>query len=197
MDISGVVLAGGENKRFGGKSKTDILINGKTIFDRIIETAREIFDDLIIVTKTPEIFRRSDNYRIVEDIFPNAGPLGGLHTGIKASSGEAVFVVGCDMPFLNKRLISTQIDIFCNNKCEAVVPLFNNYPEPLHSVYSVSTLPVIEKILNENLDYSMRTFISMIKVNYYELKSNSPEAISFININSPSEFEKISKICEL
>lgn len=191
MDITGVVLAGGENRRFGGKSKTDILINGKTILVRIFETLGEIFDDIIIVTKNSGNLRESGDYRIVKDILAKAGPLGGLYSGIKASAKEAVFVVGCDMPFLNRQLISKQIDLFLDNKCDAVIPLFNGNPEPLHSVYAVSILPVIERILDKNTDYSMMNFISLIRVNYLKVENSSGEAKSFININSPSDLEKI------
>lgn len=49
-NISGVILAGGTNKRFGGITKANIVIYGETIASRISETLSEIFGDIIIVT---------------------------------------------------------------------------------------------------------------------------------------------------
>jgi molybdopterin-guanine dinucleotide biosynthesis protein A len=49
-NISGVILAGGSNKRFTGMTKANIVIGGKTIISRIMEIIRDIFDEIIIVT---------------------------------------------------------------------------------------------------------------------------------------------------
>ena len=56
-NISGVILAGGANKRFNGIIKAKIIIDGNTIISRIIEIFSEIFDEIIIVTNTPEEFK--------------------------------------------------------------------------------------------------------------------------------------------
>jgi molybdopterin-guanine dinucleotide biosynthesis protein A len=62
MNISGVILAGGVNDRFSGKSKTDIMVDGKTIISRVIETINDIFVEIIIVANTPLKFNGFRNY---------------------------------------------------------------------------------------------------------------------------------------
>jgi molybdopterin-guanine dinucleotide biosynthesis protein A len=52
--ISGVILAGGSNKRFGGITKANVVIDGETIISRIISTISDLFDEIIIVTNKPE-----------------------------------------------------------------------------------------------------------------------------------------------
>ena len=44
--ISGAILAGGSNKRFGGITKSNIVIDGETIISRIISTISDLFDEI-------------------------------------------------------------------------------------------------------------------------------------------------------
>ena len=85
-NISGVILAGGASKRFDGIIKAKIVIDGKTIISRIIETIGEIFDNIIIVTNTPDEFKEFKSCKIIRDHFLNKGPLGGIHSAMKESA---------------------------------------------------------------------------------------------------------------
>ena len=111
-NISGVILAGGENRRFNGLPKSKIVIDGKTIIARILDTINEIFDEIIIVTNSPEEYKEYSNCKIVSDHFLKAGPLGGIHAALKGTSNEAIFVFAGDMPLLDKKLIISQINYF-------------------------------------------------------------------------------------
>src|SRR5450759_2128051 len=121
-NISGVILAGGANKRFNGITKAKIVIDGKTIISRIIDTIGDIFDEIIIVTNTPEEFKEYTNFKLVSDKFLKIGPLGGIHAALKASSKEAMFVFAGDMPLIDKRVITRQIDFFNSHKCDILIP---------------------------------------------------------------------------
>jgi molybdopterin-guanine dinucleotide biosynthesis protein A len=110
--ISGVILAGGTNKRFGGITKANVVIGGKTIISRMISTISDLFDEIIIVTNNPIEFKDLTQYKIVQDLFLKAGPLGGIHAALNASSEDAIFVFAGDMPFLDKEIISDQINEF-------------------------------------------------------------------------------------
>jgi molybdopterin-guanine dinucleotide biosynthesis protein A len=186
-NISGVVLAGGENRRFKGRFKPDIVIDGRTIFDRIINIIDKIFGEIIIVTNNPEKFKKYTNFNIVSDIYKNKGPLGGIHAAMVSSSAEAVFVFAGDMPFLKKSLIINQIDAFIKKKCDALVPVLNNYPEPLHSIYSNSLLADLEKYLSAAPDHSVQEFLEIIDTNYLTLPVDKLTLKAFKNINSPSD----------
>jgi molybdopterin-guanine dinucleotide biosynthesis protein A len=78
-NISGVVLSGGVSKRFNGIIRAKIVIDGKTIISRIVETIDDIFDEIIIVTNTPDEFKEYNSCKIIGDQFLNKGPLGGIH----------------------------------------------------------------------------------------------------------------------
>jgi molybdopterin-guanine dinucleotide biosynthesis protein A len=46
---------------------------------------------------------------VVEDSVKWKGPLGGIFTGLTYSTSEHSFVMGCDMPFVEPRLIGYMI----------------------------------------------------------------------------------------
>jgi molybdopterin-guanine dinucleotide biosynthesis protein A len=190
--ISGVILAGGDSKRFGGITKSNITVGGESIISRIINIVRDLFDEIIIVTNTPEEFRKYNRYIIVRDQFLKAGPLGGIHAALKAASCEAVFVFACDMPFLNKKLIIEQIDAFNNDDYDILVPKIGRNIEPLHAIYRKTLLGDLEKFLTENKNKPVRDFLSEMKTGYFLIEETDESKKAFININSPDDIVSIN-----
>ena len=86
------ILAGGDARRFGGRDKSALVVDGRTILERqISELSARSTQDLRVI-------RRED------DVVPGCGPLGGLHAALNAARGDAVFLVACDMPFVTAPL---------------------------------------------------------------------------------------------
>ncbi len=133
--LSGVVLAGGAGSRFDGRMKPKIVIEGETIISRIISSIRDIFDEIIIVTNTPDEFADFTFCTIVQDEIQNAGPLGGIHAAMKAAQGKSIFVFAGDMPFLDRNIIIRMIDVYEKSLADALIPEVAGYIEPLHSIY--------------------------------------------------------------
>jgi molybdopterin-guanine dinucleotide biosynthesis protein A len=186
-NISGVVLAGGANKRFGGITKSNMVLNGKTIIARITETLSEVFSELILVTNTPDEFAEYTQCRIISDVYREAGPLGGIHAALKAASGEAIFVFAGDMPYLNSKLIIQQTDLFQENESDALVPRIKQNIEPLHSVYSRKIISSLEEYLNCKHNVAVREFLRNIDVRYLKIEDSEESKKAFTNINSPSD----------
>jgi molybdenum cofactor guanylyltransferase len=193
-NLSGVILAGGASKRFGGITKTNIVIGGKTIICRIIETIKDIFDEIIIVTNTPEEFKEYTDFKIVSDQFLNVGPLGGIHAAFKASSKEGLFVFAGDMPLLEKSFIISLTDAYKSNDCEILVPRVNEYIEPLHAIYTNSLIKTLEEYLTGNHNYAVRDFLKQQKVTYLQFEGSEKTKNAFTNINSPYDISEVEKI---
>ena len=189
-NISGVILAGGENKRFGGINKSNLIIGNLSIITRIINTISDIFTEIIIVTNTPEEFQPFNHYKIVQDQFFKVGPLAGIHSAIKESSKEAVFVFAGDMPFLNKEMIINQIRYFSSCTSDVVIPRVNDYDEPLHAIYRNSIYVQLDKYLSGNKQYAIRDFLTHVNANYMQLPESEKTKRAFTNINTPGEVEK-------
>lgn len=193
-NISGVILAGGANSRFNGITKSNIVIGGKPIIDRIFDRIGNIFSEIIIVTNTPDEFARYTDCKIVSDIILNKGPLGGIHAALQCADNEAVFVFAGDMPMLDKELIIRLIDSYKSHKYEVMIPSIDNYIEPLHSIYSKSLLIPLEEFLSLNNNRAVRDFIKGVNAFYLNLESTEKVKMAFYNINSHEDVLLIEKL---
>jgi molybdopterin-guanine dinucleotide biosynthesis protein A len=193
-NITGVILAGGTNKRFNGITKANIVINGATIMTRIIDKIRDIFNEIIIVTNTPEEFYKYSKCNIICDAIKNKGPLGGIHAALRESENDSVFVFAGDMPYLDKELINSQISYYLKNKCDALVPQVKQNIEPLHAIYNKSIQAVLENYLTEHHDYAVHRFVKILNVSYLKLEESDEIKRAFTNINLQSDIPVIEKI---
>ncbi len=193
-NLSCVILAGGKNSRLGGRNKAFLKIKEKTIIDSTIEKLDKLFNEIIIVTNTPDDY---NNYlkriNIFTDIIKNTGPIGGIHSGLSNISNQAAFIVSCDMPFLNVDLIKQQIHEFENNKYDILIPRINNSIEPLHAIYKKSILKKLDNHLKTCKTFSIRDFFPLINLGYFDLENNSINQKAFTNINTADDFKKLSE----
>jgi molybdopterin-guanine dinucleotide biosynthesis protein A len=194
QNLTAVILAGGASTRFNGRIKAKIVIDGKTIISRILDTLGEIFDDMIIVTNDPEEFIEYNHCKIIGDLFLNKGPLGGIHAAMKASGRDALFVVAGDMPLLDKNIITLQTEFFINNKCDILIPQINNNIEPLHGIYNRSLVGILEAYLQQSDNYAIREFLKLADVRYLLIEDSVRARNAFININSPDDILAARKL---
>jgi molybdopterin-guanine dinucleotide biosynthesis protein A len=190
--ISGVILAGGTNKRFGGITKANVVIGGETIISRMISTISNLFSEIIIVTNNSEEFRDFIQYKIVQDQYLKAGPLGGIHAALKASPEDAIFVFAGDMPFLDKEIITDQINEFHKREHDVLIPEVDQFIEPLHAIYRKSVLNDLERFLSAGKSRAVRDFLREVNVGYLNMPKTEKTEKAFVNINSPSDLDKIS-----
>lgn len=191
MAITGIILAGGESKRIG-ENKAFLSIKGKRIIERTTELFLDIFSRVIIVTNSPLEFQFL-NIRIVTDVFPKMGSLGGIYTGLFYCPTEKAMFVACDMPFLNKKVIEYLISL-CKGY-DIIIPRTNRQYEALHAIYSKSCVPFIEKYLvsGEKKIINFLNFFPDSKirgVSNEEIQKIDPELKSFININTKEDYNK-------
>jgi len=189
--ISGVILAGGASRRFGGITKSNIVVDGEKIISRIINTINDLFSEIIIITNTPSEFQDLSRYRVASDHFQNAGPLAGIHSGLILSENDAIFVFAGDMPFLSKEIIEEQTRQFRLNESEVLIPRIGELIEPLHSIYRVSVLPRMERFLAEGKNRAVRDFLSGLHVDYFILQDSEENRRAFTNINSQWDIDRI------
>jgi molybdopterin-guanine dinucleotide biosynthesis protein A len=188
--ISGVILAGGANRRFGGITKASLKIDDEKIISRIINTISGLFGEIIIVTNTPEEFRDFIDCRIIGDQYKNAGPLGGIHAALKYASSDAIFVFAGDMPFLDRKIIEKQIEEFNISQADILMPKVGELIEPLHSIYRKTVLEDLGRFLSEGLKRAVRDFIPKKNTDYFYVKETEANLKAFTNINLPSDLLK-------
>lgn len=192
ISISGVILAGGTSKRFGGETKSNIAIDGVTIISRIISAIDDLFSELIIVTNNPEEFLEFSHYKIIKDIYLKAGPLAGIHAAMKSSAKEAVFVFAGDMPFPDKKIIAGMIDEFNLGNCDVLIPKIGQFIEPLHAIYRKSLMDDIVRFIEDGKSRAVRDFLREVKTDYQTIPETEQNKRAFTNINSQYDLDNIN-----
>ena len=186
VTTAGVILAGGLASRMGGRDKAFAAVDGEPIAVRTVGLFQRLFPQVIVATNRPERFAGLA-VETVADRHPGCGPLAGIHAAMLASRSPWVFVVACDMPGLDPDVIGWLLSR--PRTGEAVVPRWDDDVEPLHALYAVHTLPVVERCLASGR-WGMREFLSAIRVDYVderELRALGGAARSLLNVNTPEE----------
>ncbi|MDD5449814.1 MAG: molybdenum cofactor guanylyltransferase [Candidatus Omnitrophica bacterium] len=191
-NLGAAILAGGKNSRMSGFNKAFIEINGIQVIARSIKILQGIFEEIVIVTNSPEEFKLFVKEAvIITDIIRNVGPLGGMHAALSATSKEGVFFAACDMPFLHNDLILRQLKDFAKTNCECLVPRIAGFVEPLHAIYKKSLKDKINDYVKETADYSIRGFLKKIDVCYWDLENSRLNRKMFRNLNTKEDLEEV------
>ena len=144
--------------------------------------------ELLIVTNNPEGYRYL-GLPLFSDIFPDCGPLGGIHSALVNARAPHVLMVACDMPWLNRDLLRYLIGL--RHSADVIVPRWDKFPEPLHAVYSKHCIEPIETNLRAG-ELKITRFFSAVSVNFVdrgEIEQFDPLGRSFTNINRPEDLE--------
>jgi molybdopterin-guanine dinucleotide biosynthesis protein A len=187
---TGVILAGGRASRMGGRDKAFAAVGGEPIAVRTVGLFRDLFPQVIVATNRPERFARF-GVETVADRHPGCGPLAGIHAAMLASHAAWVFVVACDMPGLDAEVIRWMLAR--PRHADAVVPRWDDDVEPLHALYGVHTLPVLERCLTGGR-WALREFLTAIRVDYvdeHEMRRLGGAARSMLNVNTPEELAAV------
>ncbi|MBI2851119.1 MAG: molybdenum cofactor guanylyltransferase [Chloroflexi bacterium] len=195
MQITGIVLAGGKSRRLG-KDKATLVINGKSLIKRVVESLKSHTNEILIVTAQDQINLPGHmDAEIVSDIYPEKGPLGGICTGLMRSRSSHNLVVACDMPSLNTGLLDYMVRL--SSDFDAIVPRIGQERlEPLHAVYSRRCLSSIRQQLEAG-NLEAYSFLTMVRVRYVETaecQMFDPHLLSFFNINRQSDLDRASML---
>ena len=195
---AGIVLAGGRSRRLG-RDKALETIGGQVLIRRVIDRLSQVTDGVSVVVADQaqaEGLPLDHRQQVVLDRYPGGGSLGGIFSGLEATSQEWGVVVACDMPFLNLDLIRRMLEL--REGADAVVPMLKGRLEPTHAVYSKVCWPFMEQLLRTN-DLKISLFFDKVRVAYLpdaDVVALDPEGLSFFNVNSPADLERALVLVE-
>jgi molybdopterin-guanine dinucleotide biosynthesis protein A len=189
MRLTGVIQAGGKSTRMGGGPKALMDVGGARIVDRVVRALREVSDDLLLVTNTPDLYE-SLGLPMVPDVFPDSGSLGGIYSGLAAAPGEAALTVACDMPFLSPevmRLVTARA-----GEADVVAPLVGGQWETLHACYGKACLGPIEQRLRAGRFKITGFFpdVRVLAVAEDEVARWGRPEVVFMNVNTPDDLAR-------
>lgn len=188
MKISAAILAGGDSRRMG-TDKALLEFDGVPLVERIAKGLGEVSDDVYIVAKRT----LDSSVRSVLDGSDEQSPLIGVLAALRAARHAAVFVCGCDMPYVSSALVRALARRLVH--VDAVVPVREGKLEGLHAVWSSAAAPRIGALVAAG-ERGLRPALHRLHIDAVDedaWREIDPEGRAFVNLNTPADLEQVSR----
>ena len=176
-EVTALILAGGKATRLGGVDKRELVVEGRTIFDRQLE----VLHGLPILVSSP---RDIPGHVTVRDAVADGGPLAGIAAGLAAARTTWLLVLAGDMPYITAAVIERLLARMADD-IDAVGVRLAGLPEPLVCVLRVSVfLPLVQaRLARGDLKASRLLTEGEVMVAWLDEHDARP----FFNVNVPAD----------
>lgn len=194
--ISGVVVAGGKSRRMGQDKRRLKLWgdDGPTLLEHTIALVAAVCDEVIVVLNDSDQWPHL-HARVVGDVYPDGGALGGIYSGLLAAQHDHALVLAADMPRLNRALIEWMIaqprdyDVLIPRAAEDGRARNRLGVQSLHAIYGRECLAPMQQQLDAG-DPQVIGFFPQVCVRMIPpevLARFDPEGVAFMNVNTPDD----------
>jgi len=190
---SAAILAGGLATRLGGRDKGALLVDGRAILDRQIDALTPLVEDLMIVGRGVNVAQGFQPHlipgaRVVADVVPECGPLGGLHAALTSARSDVLFLVACDMPYVSSAFAGHLLALA--GEADAIVPQTERGYHPLCAVYTRACLePAAAQLADRRL--KMLELLDRVRVRVVPIEEircfGAPDRL-LANVNTPADY---------
>ena len=188
IEVTGLVLAGGQGSRMGGVDKGLQAFRGKRLVDHVYERLAPQVGGIIINANQNQEEYRTFGVRVVSDALKEkaggfAGPLAGFHAGLSVSKRPFLASAPCDSPFLPEDLVARLYARIDETGAELAVAKTGDQPHPVFSLMRRGVLDHLSDFLKgggRKIDAWYAT-LNVVEVAFDD------EAGAFSNINTLEE----------
>lgn len=190
MNISAVLLAGGESRRMG-KDKATLPFRGKSLWQIQLNLLRKLEPaEIFISARTDPAWRPRDVHFVADDS-PSRGPLSGLAAALARMRAKHLLALAIDMPFMTEkylRFLCSQIE-----PGRGVLPKIDNRAEPLAAIYPQEALANVQSALSGK-DFSVQTVTGRLAAagKLQVMPVLSQERKLFLNLNELADLHACS-----
>ncbi len=192
-----IVLVGGRSSRMG-QSKASLDFGGVQLLARIIAELRRRFAQIVVVAAPesegplPQI--PEGVVLLLRDETPFQGPADALRRGLEAIAGDAAFACSCDLPLLDADVAATLVEML--DAFDAVMPEIGGRLQPLHAAYHKRCARALAAMgaRGESRLTAIAEEIVLRRVGEHKLREFDPELRSFVNINTPDDYQHALRI---
>lgn len=193
--LSVAILAGGMSRRMG-QDKALLRIGNRTLIEIVEQHVSSVAADLFVVASSGDAYADL-GFRVVPDVLPNAGALGGIYSALRWAEFDYCLVVACDMPLINPSLL---VYMACLPRdYDVAIPSLPadrgdqgnaETLETLHAIYATRMAVVIERrIRNGQLKISdVLRDMRIRRLSSDEVRRHDPALRSFFNVNTSDDF---------
>jgi molybdopterin-guanine dinucleotide biosynthesis protein A len=186
-DVAAFILAGGKSTRMGA-DKAFVVLDGHTLLARALDLARSVTDNVRIVGSTEKFAAFAP---VVEDVFRDCGPLGGIHAALRASSAELNLILAVDVPFVSREFVEYLIARARSSNAVATVPRADGGWQPLYAVYRQEFADAAEAALSAGR-YKIDALFAGVNVQAIEAEELARAGFApamFRNLNTANDLE--------
>lgn len=197
VTVHAIVNAGGSSTRMGThKALLPMPPDGSPLLAHTVGLAAQVADTPVYVVANhapvQAAARALPGVCLLGDDVPDQGPLAGLAVGLAQVPAWALFLA-CDLPFLQVDLLRTLIELAAQTDADAVVPLVDGRSQVLCALYHRRCLPAVQSLLADHT-LRVRELLASVRVRHVhevELRPADPGLRSFVNANTPAEWQAI------
>jgi molybdopterin-guanine dinucleotide biosynthesis protein A len=198
MLVGSLVLAGGRSRRMGAP-KEALPFAGSTLLGHTVELLLDCTWPVLVIGRggDQQLPPLPLEATVLHDDQPGAGPLAAIATGMRHLRGsqrlgadDAVFVTGCDAPFLGPRAVGWLVEQLGDQ--QAAVPRLGEVLQPLCAIYRLQCLGAIEQLLAAGVQ-TPRTIAERVQARILDedrLRAFDPELRFLTGVNTPEEYER-------
>jgi molybdopterin-guanine dinucleotide biosynthesis protein B/molybdopterin-guanine dinucleotide biosynthesis protein len=193
-----IVNAGGASRRMGANKALLRIDPSTTLVEHLIRRLGTLADDgVVVVANDPAVGARlaGSGVHVVADSYAGGGALGGLATGLSLCLGWAM-AVACDMPLADPSVFG-HLAVVAQDEAEAwdaVVPIFDGHKQVFHALYHSRCAPEMVAQVERSGSLAVLAALERVRVrwvNACELDDIPGSAESFVNVNTPEEWEQV------
>jgi molybdopterin-guanine dinucleotide biosynthesis protein A len=190
IEVTGVVLAGGQGSRMGGIDKGLQPFRGKPMVAHVVERLAPQVDELLVNANRNAQAYASFGHRVIADEIEGfAGPLAGFERGLAHARGALVVTAPCDSPFLPADMVARLRAALEGAGAELAVAKTGDQAHPVFSLMRRDVLPSLQGFLAGGQRKIDRWYaaLKVIEVAFDD------EADAFLNINTPAELANLER----
>lgn len=189
---SGAIFAGGHARRFAGRDKSALLVEGRTILARQIAALAPIAEPIVIVGRTA-VPVEHPAVEAWPDLEPDHGPLGALHTALSRARTPHVLVVACDMPFVTTALLRALTEACAGH--DAAAPHVDGRWHPLCACYHARcATEVAARVAQGNLRMTdLLAALDVVRLDREALaRCGDPDHL-LANVNTHDDYRRLTR----
>jgi molybdopterin-guanine dinucleotide biosynthesis protein A len=187
-NITGLILAGGKARRMGGIDKGLVPLKGEPMIKHVIKRLNpQVSEILINANREIETYQGFGFTIIADEISVFAGPLAGLHAGMKAAKTEFLLSVPCDSPLISEDLCARLMAALEAQKSDIAVAKTGDQHHPVFCLCRTNLAQNLENFLNAG----GRKVEDWQKKHAYVEVSFDDNPLAFSNVNTPEELNKL------
>ena len=188
IGVTAFVLAGGKSSRMGS-DKAFMQLGGETLLARALKLAGAVSEEVRIVG---DAGRFSAFGRVVEDVYRDQGPMGGIHAALSGSSTELNLILAVDLPFVEANFLRYLLSRARESGAMVTLPRAAQHLQPLCAIYQRAFAAVAEESLRNgrNKIDSLFARVRTCVIEEEELMRSGFSSAMFRNLNTPVDLEK-------